>query len=179
LLNPAEQATRDRFVGAFQPLVFHWLKRLQVPQNDLEDLVLEVLMHLLDKLASGDYTRTRGHFRAWLWAVVCHKVSDWRRQQQAEVLSRARPLTSATLTEPDPQAALVEAEYRQHFVAQALQIIQTEFNETTVRVFQEYVLQAKPAKEVAAGLGISVNQVYLAKARVLRRLRHTFHGMLD
>jgi RNA polymerase sigma-70 factor (ECF subfamily) len=36
-----------------------------------------------------------------------------------------------------------------------------------------------PAAEVAAELGITLNAVYLAKSRVLRRLRAELHGLLD
>jgi DNA-directed RNA polymerase specialized sigma24 family protein len=36
-----------------------------------------------------------------------------------------------------------------------------------------------PVEDVAAGLGMSVNAVRLAKSRVLKRLRQEFAGLLD
>ena len=43
----------------------------------------------------------------------------------------------------------------------------------------EFVVRDRPAADVAAELGISVNSVYLAKSRVLRRLREELAGLLD
>ena len=49
----------------------------------------------------------------------------------------------------------------------------------TWRACWEFVVSDRPAKEVAAELGLTVNAVYLAKSRVLRRLRHELVGLLD
>jgi RNA polymerase sigma-70 factor (ECF subfamily) len=43
----------------------------------------------------------------------------------------------------------------------------------------EFVVRDRPAAAVAAELGITVNAVYLAKSRVLRRLREELQGLLD
>jgi RNA polymerase sigma-70 factor (ECF subfamily) len=41
------------------------------------------------------------------------------------------------------------------------------------------VVSGRPPLEVAAELGLSVNAVYLAKSRVLQRLRTELEGLLD
>ena len=40
-------------------------------------------------------------------------------------------------------------------------------------------VNGRPAEQVAAELGISAQAVYLAKARVLRRLRQELEGLVD
>jgi RNA polymerase sigma-70 factor (ECF subfamily) len=57
--------------------------------------------------------------------------------------------------------------------------MQNEFQPTTWRAFWEVVVSARTASEVAAELGISVDSVYAAKSRVLRRLRKELEGMMD
>jgi RNA polymerase sigma-70 factor (ECF subfamily) len=54
-----------------------------------------------------------------------------------------------------------------------------EFQPTTWKAFWQAVPLGRPAAEVAAELGISENAVYLAKGRVLRRLRQELNGLLD
>ena len=57
--------------------------------------------------------------------------------------------------------------------------MQAEFQPTTWRAFWECVVADRPGAEVAAELGISVDAVYAAKSRVLRRLRRELAGLLD
>jgi RNA polymerase sigma-70 factor (ECF subfamily) len=47
------------------------------------------------------------------------------------------------------------------------------------RAWQEYIVQGPPAAAVARELGLTVNQVYLAKSRILRRIRTELEGLLD
>jgi RNA polymerase sigma-70 factor (ECF subfamily) len=57
--------------------------------------------------------------------------------------------------------------------------MQAEFQPVTWQACWQFVLLDRPATEVAAELGITVNAVYLAKSRVLRRLREELAGLLD
>jgi RNA polymerase sigma-70 factor (ECF subfamily) len=80
---------------------------------------------------------------------------------------------------PIEAAFFEEEEYRQALVARALAMMQAEFQPATWRACWEFVVCDRPAAEVAAELGLSVNAVYLAKSRVLRRLRERLAGLLD
>lgn len=82
-------------------------------------------------------------------------------------------------TRPDPLTELAEAEYRCHLVHRALELMQAEFQTVTWKACWECVVRDRTAAEVAAELGITVNAVYLAKSRVLRRLREELQGLLD
>jgi RNA polymerase sigma-70 factor (ECF subfamily) len=89
---------------------------------------------------------------------------------------------SATLTDlasPPQFEAFDEAEYRQHLVSRALQLMQAEFSPTTWKACWEHVVAGRPASEVAAELGIAVGSVYVAKSRVMSRLREELQGLMD
>jgi RNA polymerase sigma-70 factor (ECF subfamily) len=47
------------------------------------------------------------------------------------------------------------------------------------QAFRRHVLEGRPAAEVAAELGQSLNSVALAKSRVLKRLRQELAGFVD
>ena len=57
--------------------------------------------------------------------------------------------------------------------------MQTEFPPKTWQACWEHVVQGPAAAEVAAELGIAVGSVYVAKSRVLCRLREELQGLLD
>jgi RNA polymerase sigma-70 factor, ECF subfamily len=64
-----------------------------------------------------------------------------------------------------------EAEWRQYHLRLAMARIRAEFNAQDVAAFEAYAAASQAAGEVASKLGLSVDQVYQAKSRILRRLK--------
>jgi RNA polymerase sigma-70 factor (ECF subfamily) len=181
LRRPAEQeataAAWVRFVQLYTPLLCYWARRFGLHGEDAADLVQDVLATLVQKLPQFSYDSAKG-FRGWLRTVTLNK---WRDRLRQPVLPGAGPgdpsLSSiADADSPDP---LEETEYRRHLLGQALHLVQTEFAPNTWQAFREYVVAGRPAAEVAAELGVGVGAVYVAKARVLARLRQDLGGLLD
>ena len=57
--------------------------------------------------------------------------------------------------------------------------MQAEFAPTTWKACWETVVQGRRRQEVARELGISENAVYVAKCRVIRRLRQELIGLVE
>jgi RNA polymerase sigma-70 factor (ECF subfamily) len=114
-----------------------------------------------------------GRFRGWLWTVTRNARRAARRRAAA-----APGAVPAELPDPDPGGPeeVEEAEYRTHLIGRALQLMQSDFQPATWRACWEHVVDDRPAAEVAARLGVAV---YVAKSRVLRRLRQELAGLLD
>jgi RNA polymerase sigma-70 factor (ECF subfamily) len=62
---------------------------------------------------------------------------------------------------------------------QAVELIRAEFSERDWQAFRGVVIEDKSTAEVAASLGVAPNVIYLAKSRVLRRLKEEFTGLID
>jgi len=60
-----------------------------------------------------------------------------------------------------------------------LKLIQEEFAPPTWKAFWAAVVERRPANAIAIELGITPNAVYLARGRVLRRLREELKGLVD
>jgi RNA polymerase sigma-70 factor (ECF subfamily) len=177
LHQPEARDAWDRFVRLYTPLLYHWARRLGCQDSDAADLVQDVFTVLTEKLPQFNYDEHRS-FRGWLRTVALNKWRDGRRGRAAHV----RPVRQASLAEvpvPDPAAAFEEAEYRDFLVARALRLMQADFQPTTWKACWEHGVCGRPAQEVAAELGISESSVYVAKCRVLRRLRKELDGLLD
>jgi RNA polymerase sigma-70 factor (ECF subfamily) len=172
LKEPAAQESWSRFVNLYTPLLFYWARRLGLQETDAADLVQDVFALLVRKLPHFNYERDRS-FRGWLRTVL---YNQWRKKRPAQ------PATDTGLSgvaDPEPAADIGEAEFQQQLTVRALQLMQEEFQPSTWRACWETVVSGRPAADVAQELGISVNAVYLARSRVLRRLRQELEGMLD
>jgi RNA polymerase sigma-70 factor (ECF subfamily) len=176
LRTPGEQRAWEQFVDLYTPLLFHWALRLGLNEADSADLVQEVFLVLSQRLAGFDYDRQKS-FRGWLRTVLLNK---WRDKQRLIALPITdEPVALEQLPSPAEEEVVIEAEYRQYLVSRALEVMKTEFQPATWKACWEHVVAGRPAAEVARELGISTNAVYLAKSRVLRRLRAELTGLLD
>jgi RNA polymerase sigma-70 factor (ECF subfamily) len=71
----------------------------------------------------------------------------------------------------EEQAEIWQREYRLRLLDWGLDQIRGEFEETTWRAFMATAMERRPGREVATELGISPGAVYIAKSRVLSRLK--------
>ncbi|HEV3262984.1 MAG TPA: sigma-70 family RNA polymerase sigma factor [Gemmataceae bacterium] len=176
LRQPAQERAWARFVELYTPLLYSWARRLGLHDADAADLVQDVLTLLVRKLPEFSYDPNRS-FRAWLRTVT---LNSWRnRRRRAELPRAANPPDLDDLPSPDAADVAGEAEYRRWLVGRALELMRAEFQPTTWKACWESAVNGRPAAEVAAELGISVGAVYMARSRVLSRLRRELTGLLD
>jgi RNA polymerase sigma-70 factor (ECF subfamily) len=177
LRRPEAPEAWTRFVDLYSPLLYFWACRLGLREPDAADLVQDVFMLLLQKLPEFAYDRDKS-FRSWLRTVLMNKWRE-RIRRQTVPLQPGNEGSLSDLAGPDNVTALGEAEFQQHLMMRALQLMQAEFEPTTWKACWEFVVCDREASAVARELGITVNAVYLAKCRVLRRLRQELEGLLD
>jgi RNA polymerase sigma-70 factor (ECF subfamily) len=172
LRQPGEGDAWDRFARLYTPLLLSWAQsRYGLQPADAEDLVQDLLADLLIKLRGFQYDPGRS-FRAWLGTLLYHKWADRKRPL------RQLPLGAEVPAAP-PEPNTLEAQDRQLLLRRALELMQAEFEATTWKACWAVVVEDRPAAEVAAELGVSPNAVYIARSRVLRRLRQEFEGLLE
>jgi RNA polymerase sigma-70 factor (ECF subfamily) len=177
LRQPGDQQAWKRFAELYTPLLYYWARHLGLQRQDAADLVQDVFAILIQKLPEFTYDQNKS-FRSWLKTVLLNKWRDHCRKRNEAPLA-AEDSAWDELVTPDRINELDEADYRQNLLQRALEVMKAEFQPTTWKACWEYVIAGRPAAEVAAELGISVGAVYIAKSRVLSRLRQELKGLLD
>jgi RNA polymerase sigma-70 factor (ECF subfamily) len=178
-----DDASWRRLVDLYTPLLRGWLRRHLVPHADADDLVQEVLAVLVRELPHFEYDPARGSFRAWLRAITVNRLRLFWRARQARPLATGDSDLARKLDElEDPHSDLSQQwnrEHDRHVAQRLLEVLEVEFETTTWQAFRRVALAGAKAPEVAAELGLSLNAVYLAKYRVMRRLREEMRGLSD
>ena len=176
LRQAPERQAWDRFVDVYTPLLFAWAGRLGLTGHDAADLVQDVFATLVEKLPEFQYDPQRS-FRAWLKTVL---VNRWRKLQRRAAVEKRSPGADLNAVAAAPEVPEFEVEeYRGYLVRRALAVMEAEFQPVTWKACCESVVRDRPVAAVAAELGITVNAVYLARSRVLRRLREELSGLFD
>jgi RNA polymerase sigma-70 factor (ECF subfamily) len=167
----------------YRPLILSWLNRQGVPACDLEDLSQEVLLSVVKYLPSYEHSGNRGAFRSWLRTIVCSRTADYWRAIDAGTQAQGGSGTTAALQEiADPDSALNRQWDEQHdrYVLNCLlDLMEQEFEPITLKAFRRLALDGVSGAEAAQELGLSVAAVYMAKSRVLVRIRQEAAGLID
>ena len=164
----------ERFIRLFTPILACWARRLDVAPNDLDDVLQETFSLLVQKLPLFRLD-PNGSFRAWLWTVFRRQVLSWRKRRGRELPIPAADLED--LAAPDALFEVTEVEYRRALLDRALRLVQTDFPDQTWQIFLQAAVQGRPVAEIAQQFGVTANAVYLARARVLARLREELTGL--
>jgi RNA polymerase sigma-70 factor (ECF subfamily) len=178
-----DPAAWKRLALLYEPLINLWCRQAQLQDADTADVRQEVFLAVANHIA--DFRRAGGFgvFRGWLRTITRNKIHDHRRKARPDLTGAGgSDALRALAAVPGPWPAGEEHPPPQELsllYRRALELIATDFDERVWRAFVEVVVNGRAPRDVAAQFGLSANAVYLAKSRVLARLREEYAGLLD
>jgi RNA polymerase sigma-70 factor (ECF subfamily) len=130
---------------------------------------------------SFQYQPARGRFRDWLAAVTRSKLARFHAKRQREVSSMGSDEAQEVLDSVAAPAADADwtAEFNAQILRTALARIRAHFESLTWRAFELAWLDNRSAVEVARELNLPVDAIYVAKSRVLKRLKEEILLLAD
>jgi RNA polymerase sigma-70 factor, ECF subfamily len=175
----------QRLVELYSPLVYFWCRRGRLQAADAADVVQDVFHAVARSLDRFQHETERGSFRGWLRRIALNKLHDQSRFRDTNPPAeggsanheRMQELT-AEQGEFDPEAPAGPDE-NWLVLRGALDVFRVDFEDATWQAFWGTTIDNRPAADVALDLGITVNAVYKAKARVLSRLRTELRLLVD
>jgi len=169
------------FVQLYTPLVFAHCLRHGLQEADAADVAQEVMRVAARAMPDFQYDSERGKFRGWLLQTTRHRLYKFFARHRRE----AQPASETTLesfveSEPGADAeAHWEQDYRQRLFDWAVDKARPEFQSTTWEAFWLTAVDEVSVKETAVRLGISPGAVYIARSRVIARLRRLVETVTD
>ncbi len=159
----------------YAPLVYFWCRQTGLQASDADDVVQEVLRTVATRVGEFQRNRSEGSFRGWLRTITRNKVGDFIRmdRRRRQVLDEMAPPENAS-NGSKPQITARDGANQEEtrlVFNQVLELIRTTFEEPTWRAFLRVVMDGAPPRDVAEELSMSVESVYQAKSRILRRIR--------
>lgn len=174
-LHTNDATAWDRLLTLYAPLVWHWCRTMNLPEQDVADVFQEVFQSVATNIGKFRKSAPGDTFRGWLRTITRNKVLDHFRRMQHEPQgaggTEARLRLAQVPDGPGPNETPQENRLWQELYQRALQLIQTEFEPRTWMAFWRVVVGGQSAPEVAAELAMTPGAVRVAKCRVLHRLR--------
>lgn len=173
------------FVHLYGPVVYRFARNRGLQDADAADLMQDVLRSVARNAHRMEYDPKRGTFRGWLYTVTRNKIYNFlsaqRNRPRGSGDADANERLDATPARDDgtgPDAEW-EKEYQRRLSARAMERVKNEFQPATWQAFWETAVEGKGAAEVGAGLNMTAGAVYVAKSRVLARLRDEVRKLMD
>lgn len=175
LRDGQNHAAWHEFIELYSPMIYRFVRSRGLQDADSADLLQDVLRSVSGALGRLDYDRNQGGFRAWLFTITRNKLYTFLSRQQAQTRAAGHSGDPQLIDQqPDRSQALEdewEREYQRQLAAQAMETIRAEFEARTWQAFWLTAVDGLPAAEAGQKTGLSTGAVYVAKSRVLARLR--------
>jgi RNA polymerase sigma factor (sigma-70 family) len=173
-----DQRSWDEFYTIYQPLVFRMARSQGFQDADAAELTQEVFVAVASAIDRWDPDPNRGSFRGWLFRIARNLMINWLAYRRRHPPGTGNSDMHRLLAEhPDPRdqnqedSAVFEREYRRQAFAWAAEEIRNDFRENTWQAFWLSSVENMPVVEVARRLETSPGAVYIARSRVMARLR--------
>jgi RNA polymerase sigma factor (sigma-70 family) len=175
--DKTDGAAWSEFVALYEPLIRRLAQRKGLQDADAGDLCQDVFRVVAGAIDRWDPDPARGSFRGWLSRIARNLLINFlTRHRDGPRGSGSTSVQELLEAQPaaDPAAtALFEAEYRWRLFEWAADHVRGEFTSSTWLAFWRTAVEGRAPAAVASELGLSVGAVYVARSRVLARLRRS------
>jgi len=175
LPDPADVRAWDEFAAVYAPLVYRLARRHGLQPADADDLVQEVLSSVARSVQAWLAKESRGPFRAWLLRIAKNTAINFLTRPKHRPIAGGNgdainnPIAAAVATGDDRSE--FDLEYRREVFRWAAAQVRRAVTVKTWQAFWRTTIEGEPNETVAAELKMSVGSVYIAKSRVMARLR--------
>ena len=176
LQHPENVVAWQEFVDIYQPLVFRLARARGLQDADALDTTQEVLVRVARAINQWDPDPSLGTFRGWISRITRNLVIEFLRSKN-RLPKTSDESAIERLIEQTParcQASeLYDLEHERQVFVWASEKVRGHFQQPTWQAFWLTAVQQQSVERVAAELNLSVGAVYIARSRVLARLKQT------
>jgi len=162
------------FCRHFTPAIIDFGRKLGLTPEEAEDAAQETLLAFIKAWQQGRYQRDKGRLSSWLFGFAKRIILKTRQKRPREHTIGSTPQGDDFWNQvPDDKTLLLtwETQWKRVVLARCLDRLRKEADPKVFAAFSRYALQEQAVGQVAKELGMSRNAVYIAKCRMLTRLR--------
>ncbi|HMN95321.1 MAG TPA: sigma factor [Phycisphaerales bacterium] len=168
-----DAAWRD-FSERFRTPIAAFARRNGLDAEAAQDVAQEALAAAAEGVRAGRYERGRGRLSAWLFGIAWNEAMRRRRddrfERQSPSIAGRTTFFSALPSEAAARTAW-DHEWERFVLDRCMSVARGEFTDRVLAIFDAVAIRAVDPALVAREFGVTRNAVFIAKHRVLRRLR--------
>jgi len=175
LTNVGDDDAWREFASIYEPFIYRQARRYGLQHADARELVQDVLIAVSKSLRRFTLDQKRGRLRTWLYAIGRNIIfRHLERIRSADRASGDSRISAVIAETPDPRSIEpreLDAELKRHAFLWVTRNVRGEFEPKTWRAFWSTAVENHSIQDTASLLKMSVGAVYIARSRVMARLR--------
>ena len=175
LRDARDQQAWGEFLEIYQPLILRVVRRRGLQESDACEVTQEVLLSVAKAIGKWETDPARGSFRGWLATITRNLVVNFLIRQGRHPRGTGDSDFARWLDELPAddcgESRYFDLEHRRQIFLWAASEVETEFRSETWRAFWETSVAGREVVDVGHELKMSAGAVYVARSRVMKRLR--------
>jgi RNA polymerase sigma-70 factor (ECF subfamily) len=173
-----DQVSWQVFFDMYEKFIFCVARQSGLNEAEADDVVQETMISVAKHMPGFDYKRSSGSFKTWLMNMARWRIKDQFRRRRPACILQSNEEGGTTPLEglQDPSArsseALWEEQWKENLFEAAIKNTKRLVDPQHYQIFHLYVRKEWEPAKVAQKFGISVNQVYLTKHRVVETIQN-------
>lgn len=168
----------EQFVGLYAPLVYGFARKKGLQDADAADIAQDVLTSVAQQMRQWEFDPQRGTFRGWLFTIARNRLRNWLASTARRINGSSADDHQATL-QSQPEETPDDAEYARRVFHWAAAQVREQVSEQTWQAFELTAVATRPGPDVAEQLGMTTGAVYLARSRVMAKLKTLVQSVGD
>jgi RNA polymerase sigma-70 factor, ECF subfamily len=179
--DPQDALAWSQFMAIYEPVVYRLSRRRGLQHADAEDLCQQVFLSVAKAVETWESHEEGPRFRNWLGRVTRNAIHNVMTRTKPDRATGASSVQDMLLSMPDgcDMTTAILNESRMEAYRWAARQVQTEFSASTWTMFQETTIGGHSVVDVAKSLGSSSGAVYVARCRVMQRIKVKLNEVSD
>jgi RNA polymerase sigma-70 factor (ECF subfamily) len=180
LRDGTDHVAWQEFMKLYGPVVYGFARKRGLQDADAADLMQDVMRSVSSAIGRLEYDRSQGTFRGWLFTITRNRIFNFlsaRRLRPQGTGDTAMNRQLDAQSAANDGADVWELEYQRRLASLAMERVKKEFQETTWQAFWLTAVEGQSAGDVSKKIGMSTGAIYVAKSRVLARLKEEVEAM--
>ena len=175
-----DQSSWQDFFDTYWKLIYGVAMKGGLTETEAQDVVQETMISVAKHMPTFEYDPALGSFKTWLLNMTRWRITDQLRKRGPFAIGQHGSEETATGTAtlekvPDPSGpdldAIWNAEWEKNLLDVAVAKIKRQLDPQKYQIFDLYVNRGWAPEKVASTFGITVDQVYLAKHRMMELIK--------
>lgn len=174
LADPQDHAAWAEFAELYRPAVYRLARRKGLQPADAEDVTQQVFVSVAQAVRRWEPDPHRGRFRSWLLRIAKNAALNALTRTRPDASVGGSSMLELLHSRPDSDAGLeaeLAIEYRRQVFRWAVRQVREEVEAVSWEAFWITTVGGESVEMAAQRLGKTPGAIYVARCRIMRRLR--------
>lgn len=163
----------QEFIDIYEPLVLRYVRRRGLQDADAREIAQNVFISVANAVDRWQPDREQGRFRAWLFRIAKNQLINWvAKHSRGRGSGRSSAIEAMVQIDGSPrQHEALILDYRREMFRLAAAHVRESFSQSSWDAFWRTSVLDESIESVSLSLGISQGAVYIARSRIIARMK--------